>query len=250
MTDPDTRVCPRCGDEAGDQRFCSGCGLNLAQQEEIPTRADWEASAHEQAGNQRKQASRSPLGRLLEPTGANRKIDRCPHCGATGFQSGEYACESCNWKDPVLEPWVPSGWYQDPANPKQVRYWKQESASWVGKSRKDVFVAPKRIPTTPPSSPLSRGRFGPQEVSTSGVAVASFLCSLIGLWIAGIPLGFHAVRQIDKSEGRNTGRGFAVAGIVLGFIGVIATIIVIIVLVKHEKECLFRNEAGECTAYQ
>lgn len=42
MTDRAARVCPRCGEAAGEQRFCGGCGLNLAQQEEIPTRAEWE----------------------------------------------------------------------------------------------------------------------------------------------------------------------------------------------------------------
>jgi hypothetical protein len=24
---------------------------------------------------------------------------------------------ACGWRDPVLDPWVPRGWYSDPANP-------------------------------------------------------------------------------------------------------------------------------------
>jgi hypothetical protein len=43
-TDLAARVCPRCGDEAGEQRFCGGCGLNLSEQHELPTRSEWETA--------------------------------------------------------------------------------------------------------------------------------------------------------------------------------------------------------------
>jgi hypothetical protein len=68
-------------------------------------------------------------------------------------------------------------------------------------------------------------------LATSGVAIASFITSLLGLWIAGIPLGIHAQRTIDQSDGRLSGRGFATAGIVLGVIGLVGTIIMVIVIV-------------------
>ncbi len=48
----------------------------------------------------------------------------------------------------------------------------------------------------------------------------------------GIPLGIHARRQIDRSEGRKTGRGFATAGVVIGWLGLAGTIIVIALLVS------------------
>ncbi|MCW3057152.1 MAG: hypothetical protein JWO21_1121 [Solirubrobacterales bacterium] len=90
----------------------------------------------------------------------------------------------------------------------------------------------------------------PGASSTSGVAIAAFIASLVGLWIAGIPLGIHAQRQIDKSQGRLTGRGFATAGIVLGVIGIVGTIILIIVLVnaaKHTAGCTYTyNATGNC----
>ncbi len=70
------------------------------------------------------------------------------------------------------------------------------------------------------------------EAATSGVAIASFITSLVGLWIAAIPLGIHARRQIDRSEGRKTGRGFATAGVVIGWLGLAGTIIVIALLVS------------------
>jgi hypothetical protein len=36
-------VCPRCGDEVGEGRFCKTCGLDLHKQTELPTRSEWEA---------------------------------------------------------------------------------------------------------------------------------------------------------------------------------------------------------------
>lgn len=50
MTDPSTRVCPRCGSAAGQNEYCGTCGLNLFEQPELPTRVDWEGTqAAEQA---------------------------------------------------------------------------------------------------------------------------------------------------------------------------------------------------------
>jgi Domain of unknown function (DUF4190) len=78
------------------------------------------------------------------------------------------------------------------------------------------------------------GQYGaPQR--TNPLAIASLVCGigqiLLGL-IAGIPgiiLGFIALNQIKtKGEG---GRGMAIAGIVLGFIGVVLFLILIIAVV-------------------
>jgi hypothetical protein len=44
MTDPSTRVCPRCGSAAEQHEYCGTCGLNLFEQPELPTDADWEAT--------------------------------------------------------------------------------------------------------------------------------------------------------------------------------------------------------------
>jgi len=41
--DPEISVCPRCGNPTGARRFCMDCGLNLSQQQSVPTRAEWEA---------------------------------------------------------------------------------------------------------------------------------------------------------------------------------------------------------------
>jgi signal peptidase I len=40
----DCRVCPECGAEAGREPFCAGCGRNLASEQRLPSRREWEAS--------------------------------------------------------------------------------------------------------------------------------------------------------------------------------------------------------------
>lgn len=69
----------------------------------------------------------------------------------------------------------------------------------------------------PPESPPS-----PHE--TNGLAIASFALGLVWMyWIGSVlalVLGYRAKRQIDASGGRQTGRGLALAGIVLGWLGV------------------------------
>ena len=42
------RVCPRCGEPAGKDEFCSKCGLNLWEQPELPTREEWEQAQSEE----------------------------------------------------------------------------------------------------------------------------------------------------------------------------------------------------------
>ena len=83
------------------------------------------------------------------------------------------------------------------------------------------------------------GQPGPHVTSsrvcrkTNSLAIASLCCGigqiLVGI-LAGIPaivLGFVAIRQI-RQTGEN-GRGMAIAGIVLGFVSIIATAVLIVV---------------------
>jgi hypothetical protein len=69
---------------------------------------------------------------------------------------------------------------------------------------------------------------------TNSLAIASLCCGigqlLVGI-LAGIPaivLGFVAISQI-RQTGEN-GRGMAIAGIVLGFVSIIATAVLIVVV--------------------
>jgi hypothetical protein len=80
-----------------------------------------------------------------------------------------------------------------------------------------------------------RGRVGRK---TNSLAIASLCCGvglLLAGIIAGIPaivLGFLAIRQIRRTG--EDGRGMAIAGIVLGFISIIATAALIILVIVFE----------------
>jgi hypothetical protein len=58
---------------------------------------------------------------------------------------------------------------------------------------------------------------------TNGVAVASFVCSIVGWFtfgisgVVGVILGYRARSQIRHSGGAETGEGFAYAGIIVGY---------------------------------
>jgi hypothetical protein len=69
----------------------------------------------------------------------------------------------------------------------------------------------------------SYGGWG-QPTHTNGLAIASMVCGIIWVYwlgsILALVFGYVAKSQIDKSHGTQTGRGMAVAGIVLGWVGV------------------------------
>jgi Domain of unknown function (DUF4190) len=103
---------------------------------------------------------------------------------------------------------------------------------------------PPSAPTPPPAPPAygqQPGGYGYQSTPrTNGLAIASlvlgiaqiFLCIIGG--ILALVFGYIARRQIDESGGTQGGRGMAIAGIILGWIGIglgIAYIVVIIIAV-------------------
>lgn len=65
---------------------------------------------------------------------------------------------------------------------------------------------------------------GTPQLTTNGFAVASMVLGIV--WAMGIGsilalvFGYIAKSQIDQSGGTQTGRGMAIAGIVLGWVGV------------------------------
>jgi hypothetical protein len=70
---------------------------------------------------------------------------------------------------------------------------------------------------------------------TNGMAIASLVLGIVWLyWIGSILaliFGYVAKKEIDRSGGRETGRGLAIAGIVLGWIGVALGVIAIIAVI-------------------
>ncbi len=74
-----------------------------------------------------------------------------------------------------------------------------------------------------------------QAPKTSGKAIGSLVCSCIGIFVCGIILGIvgivlgrSAIAEIDASGGTIGGRGLAQAGIIVGVIALVLSVIVII----------------------
>ena len=113
-------------------------------------------------------------------------------------------------------------------------------AGAIGRLPYPVAPPPGSPPPAPPYfapsyAPPPPG-YGPPPVghSTNGLSVASMVLGIV--WVFGIGsilaviFGFVARKQIKDSGGRQSGSGMALAGIILGFVGV-ASLILWIVLV-------------------
>lgn len=97
-----------------------------------------------------------------------------------------------------------------------------------------------------PVAPL----LGPPQ--TSGKAIASLVCGIINFFpffIVAIVLGHMSRSEIRKSAGRLTGDGIALAGLILGYMGVVAIPIILIVAAIAIPNLLrARIAANEATA--
>lgn len=96
------------------------------------------------------------------------------------------------------------------------------------------------LPPPPPPFPSGADGYGSVPRGTDGKAIASLVLGVVGLVacgiLAGIPalvLGIISWRNIDESGGALGGRGLATAGIVLGILSVVASVVgIVIVLVR------------------
>lgn len=87
-----------------------------------------------------------------------------------------------------------------------------------------------------PYRPSAGGYYaGPMAPATSGFAIASLICSILGVLgmlgfgsILGIIFGHMAVREIDNANGMLQGRGIAQAGMILGYISLGLALLVLV----------------------
>jgi hypothetical protein len=94
-------------------------------------------------------------------------------------------------------------------------------------------------PEAPSNPPGSTGPYGQPQViyvqgtKTNGFAIAALVLGIVWIyWIGSIlalVFGYIAKSQIDKSGGTQTGRGMAIAGIVLGWVGIGVLLLLIVV---------------------
>lgn len=90
----------------------------------------------------------------------------------------------------------------------------------------------------------------PQQ-STSGLAIASLVCSLVGLFLCGVPavlgviFGFVGLSQTKNNARR--GRGMAIAGLVVGIIVVLLWGVLWVAIAVDPDHCIeFGSTSNQC----
>jgi hypothetical protein len=107
--------------------------------------------------------------------------------------------------------------------------WKEGFADWVPARTVPELKFSMRPPTAVAGPVWQQSPMLLQPQETNGLAVASLVLGL--LWLAGlgslfaIIFGAVAMNQIKRSRGAMSGKGMAVAGLVLGIVGVIPLVI-------------------------
>jgi hypothetical protein len=90
---------------------------------------------------------------------------------------------------------------------------------------------------------------------TNGMAVASLVCSCAGIipfffgipCVLGIVFGFVARSQIRRTDGVQSGRGLALAGIIIGFSLIALFILVVVLIAAAGHNCTDIDNSTNCT---
>jgi hypothetical protein len=118
-----------------------------------------------------------------------------------------------------------------------VRVAAPASEVWAGPDSGTLPPPPSVAPPPPPPPAAAWGTYaGPHGAAppkqTNGFAIASMVLGILWIyWIGSIlalVFGYIAKSQIDNSRGAQSGRGMAIAGIVLGWVGVASIVLVVI----------------------
>lgn len=95
----------------------------------------------------------------------------------------------------------------------------------------------------------------PHQPSLNAFAIASFVLGILWLyWVGSIlalVFGYIALRQIRAANGWQQGRGFAIAGIVLGWVGaaILALLLVLVAAVSNDSDDTFEFEGGAAAVH-
>ena len=98
----------------------------------------------------------------------------------------------------------------------------------------DVVPPPPPAPPAPPQYPAPYAPAYP-VATTNGLAVASLIAGFFWIgWLGSflaVIFGHVALGQINRSGGREQGSGLAIAGLVLGYMGIATLMLVILVAI-------------------
>ena len=151
------------------------------------------------------------------------------HLAQNGQNTGPFTLEQVRamWRSGSLSP--------------QTLYWQPNQADWQPLGQiASTLGAPPTLPGTPPQPmPVAGPDYSthpawPGQPVTSGVAIASFVLGLASLLLSvftavpAIICGHIALSQIKHSAGRLGGRGFAITGLVIGYLFVGFTVAIFV----------------------
>jgi hypothetical protein len=98
----------------------------------------------------------------------------------------------------------------------------------------------------PPNAPYGYTPYAPAQ-STNGFAIASMVLGILWIYwigsILAIIFGFIAMSQIK--ERNQSGRGMAIAGLILGFIGIGTLVLVILIVALGDSATVKFSSVGE-----
>lgn len=104
--------------------------------------------------------------------------------------------------------------------------WREGMANWLPVSIVDELrVMRNTVGTSPYATPMVPGAVPMPPAPTSGLAIASLVCGIMGLvtclFLPGIPAvicGHMALNRIADPSVRLQGRGMAIAGLIMGYV--------------------------------
>jgi uncharacterized protein DUF4190/uncharacterized protein DUF2510 len=113
----------------------------------------------------------------------------------------------------------PAGYYPDPDQPRVQRWW--DGHAWALPPTGTVRTAPPPIVPTP-------------AAVTNQYAIASLVLSISWIFfigsVLGVILGHVAMAQIRASEGREIGRGSAMIGLIVGYVGIASGLLLALIV--------------------
>jgi hypothetical protein len=132
-----------------------------------------------------------------------------------------------------MSDWPPAPPPPEPSGPPAPGWWLASDGRYYPPEQAPGASSPPPPPAFTAYTPYAPGVV--QTTTTNGLAIASMVLGIVWIWwigsILALVFGYVAKGQIDRSAGRQTGRGMAIAGIVLGWIGVAALVLVVVMAV-------------------
>ena len=135
-----------------------------------------------------------------------------------------------------MSDWPPAEPPPTPNEPPGPGWWLASDGRYYPPEQAPGAQAP------PPPAFTAYSQYGAPfvQTTTNGLAIASMVLGILWIyWVGSIlalVFGYVAKGQIDRAAGRQTGRGMAIAGIVLGWIGVAALALVVVLALAFSDD--------------